>query len=102
MENIIGEFPDAGDDLDPDIFLREDKSFLISGDAPAEVLDGIIEGFVIDFEEVEYSTVAGFVLSNLNKIPQTGDKFDFRGYTIEVVDIYGNRIDKILVTKKLA
>jgi putative hemolysin len=100
MENIIGEFPDEGDDLDPDIFLREDKSFLISGDAPAEILDGIIEGFVIDFEEVEYSTVAGFVLSNLNKIPQTGDKFDFRGYTIEVVDIDGNRIDKILVTKK--
>lgn len=99
MENIIGEFPEAGEDLDPDIFLREDKSFLISGDAPAEVLDGIIEGFVIDFEEVEYSTVAGFVLSNLNKIPQTGDKFDFRGYTIEVVDIDGNRIDKILVTK---
>jgi len=81
--------------------VRDDKSFLISGDAPAEILDGIFEGFTTDFEEIDYSTVAGFVLSNINKIPQIGDKFDFKGFTIEVIDIDGNRIDKILIRQKV-
>lgn len=101
MENIMGEIPEVGDDPEPDIFVRDDKSFLISGDAPAEILDGIIEGFTTDFEEIDYSTVAGFVINNINKIPQIGDKFDFKGFTIEVIDIDGNRIDKILVTQKV-
>jgi putative hemolysin len=101
MENIMGEIPEEGENTEPDIFVRDDKSFLISGDAPAEILDGIFEGFTTDFEEIDYSTVAGFVLSNINKIPQIGDKFDFKGFTIEVIDIDGNRIDKILIRQKV-
>ena len=97
MENIIGEFPEEGDSMEPDIFIRDDKSVLVSGDAPVEILDGIIEGFMIDFEKIDYSTVAGFVFSNINKIPQIGDKFEYAGYLIEIVDIDGKRIDKILI-----
>jgi putative hemolysin len=100
MENIIGEMPEEGEDSEPDIFVRDDNSFLVSGDAPVEVLDGIIEGFKIDFEEADYSTVAGFVLSQINKIPKVGDKFKFVGHTIEIIDIDGNRIDKVLIVKE--
>ncbi len=99
MENIIGEFPQEGEPYEPDIFIRDDKSVLVNGDAPAEILDGIIEGFVIDYEKVDYSTVAGFVFSRINKIPQVGDKTEYAGYTIEIVDIDGNRIDKVLIRK---
>lgn len=45
MENIIGEIPEEGESEEPDIYIRDDKSVLLSGDAPIEVLDGIIEGF---------------------------------------------------------
>jgi putative hemolysin len=65
-----------------------------------EILDGIIEGFIIDFEKIDYSTVAGFVINNINKIPQVGDKFDYSNYKIEIVDIDGNRVDKILISRK--
>jgi len=101
MENIIGDMPEEGEDYEPDIFIRDDKSVLVSGDAPVEILDGIIEGFIIDFEKIDYSTVAGFVIKNINKIPQIGDKFDFKQYEIEIVDIDGNRVDKILITRKI-
>ena len=101
MENIIGEMPEEGEVYEPDIFIRDDKSVLVSGDAPVEILDGIIEGFIIDFEKIDYSTVAGFVIKNINKIPQIGDKFDFKQYEIEIVDIDGNRVDKILITRKI-
>ena len=100
MENIIGDMPEEGEVYEPDIFIRDDKSVLISGDAPVEILDGIIEGFIIDFEKIDYSTVAGFVINNINKIPQIGDKFDYNHYMIEIVDIDGNRVDKILITRK--
>ena len=100
MENIIGEMPEEGEVYEPDIFIRDDKSVLVSGDAPVEILDGIIEGFIIDFEKIDYSTVAGFVINNINKLPQIGDKFDYNHYKIEIVDIDGNRVDKILITRK--
>ena len=100
MENIIGSMPDEWEDLEPEVFVREDKSVLVSGDAPLETLTEIIEDFTIDFEEIGYSTVAGFVFNRINKLPQLGDKFTFHGYIIEVVDIDRNKIDKVLITKK--
>jgi len=99
MENIIGDIPDEGEPYEPEIFIRDDKSVLVSGDAPVEILEGIIENFVIDFEKIDYSTVAGFVFNNINKIPQIGDKFNYSDYIIEIVDIDGKRIDKVLITK---
>jgi putative hemolysin len=100
MENIIGDMPEEGEVYEPDIFIRDDNSVLVSGDASVEILDGIIEGLIIDFEKIDYSTVAGFVINYINKIPQIGDKFSYNNYEIEIVDIDGNRIDKILITKR--
>ncbi|SDC20733.1 hemolysin family protein [Williamwhitmania taraxaci] len=100
MENIIGSMPDEWEEPEPDVFVREDKSVLVSGDAPLETLTEIIEDFTIDFEEIGYSTVAGFVFNRINKIPQLGDKFTFRDYTIEIVDIDRNKIDKVLIRKR--
>lgn len=99
LENIIGDIPEEGESYEPDIFVRDDKSYLVSGDAPVEVLDGILENYMTDFEKIDYSTVAGFVLFNIKKIPRVGDKFELGGHTIEIVDIDGKRIDKILIRK---
>ena len=100
IENIIGQIPDEGELYEPEIFIREDKSVLVSGDAPVETFAGIIEGFTIDFEKINYSTVAGFVYNKIEKIPEIGDKFDYKGYSIEIVDLDGKKIDKILIFKK--
>lgn len=97
LENLIGEIPADDEQNEPDIFVRDDKSYLISGDAPVEILDGVFDNYITDLEDVEYATVAGFVLDHINKVPQVGDKFTFSKYIIEIVDIDGNRIDKILV-----
>jgi len=99
LENLIGSLPEEGEIMEPDIFIRDDKSFLISGDAPVEILDGVFENYITDLDNIDYATVAGFVLDNINKVPQIGVKFILRDYLIEIVDIDGNRIDKILVKK---
>lgn len=100
LENLIGDIPEEGESFEPDVFLRDDKSWLVSGDAPVEILDGIFDNYMTDFESIEYTTVAGFVLDNIHKIPQIGDKFTYDNYMIEIVDIDDNRIDKILITKQ--
>jgi putative hemolysin len=67
LENLIGDIPEEGESSEPDIFIRDDKSFLISGDAPVEILDGIFDNYMTDFEKIDYSTVAGFVLNNIDR-----------------------------------
>jgi len=99
MENLIGQMPDEGEVYEPDVFIRDDNSALVSGDAPVETLVDIIEDFTIDFEKIDYATVAGFVFNLIDKIPQIGDKVYYLGYKIEIVDIDGNKIDKVLISK---
>ncbi len=100
IENIVGEVPDEYDVEEPDVFTREDKSVLVNGDAPVETLSELIQNFTVDFEEIEYSSVAGFVINHLDKVPHVGDKFDYMDYSIEIVDMDRGKIDKILLVKK--
>lgn len=99
MEHLVGQIANEGEIYEPDLFIREDQSILVNGDATVETLSEIISDFSVDFEQVEYATVAGFVFNKLNKIPQIGDHFNFMGYRFEIVDLDGRKIDKILLIK---
>ena len=99
IENIAGQFPDDFDPEEPLIFVREDQSVLVSGDAPIEILSEIITDFTVDFDLIDYSTVAGFIFAGIDHMPRIGDKITYKNYTLEIVDVDGNKIDKVLVTK---
>lgn len=99
IENLVGTIPNENEIEEPDVFMRDDNSALVNGEAPIETLTHFIDDFIIDFDEIDYSTVAGFVLSNINKIPQLGDVFQYENVTFEIVDMDGNKIDKILISK---
>lgn len=103
FENLVGAIPEETDDeqTDPPIFMRDDHSALISGEAPIEILSQMDEDFIVNFDKIDYSTVAGFVFECINKIPAVGDQFDYDNLHFEIVDVDGNKIDKVLVTKKL-
>ena len=98
LEAIVGEFPQP-DVPDYEIRQREDGTFLIDGQIP-------FYDFLTRFEKAEwmnegehdFDTLAGFILHQLEKIPKTGDKLDWKGFKIEVMDMDGHRIDKVLVT----
>lgn len=99
METLVGTLSDENENEEPDIFMRDEHSALVNGEAPLETLTQFIDDFIIDFESIDYSTIAGFALSNINKIPQLGDKFNFKNTEFEIVDMDGNKIDKLLITK---
>jgi len=86
---------DEGDD--PPYIEREDGSWLVSGAANADLLGDRI-GVSMPSDR-DYSTVAGFALLVLRKIPETGETFKFDGYKFEVVDMDGRKIDKLLISR---
>jgi putative hemolysin len=62
--------------------------------------DELRDTLSLQFEHPEeYTTLGGYVMFKLNKVPQVGDKFDSDNYTFEVVDMDGKRVDKVLVKK---
>jgi putative hemolysin len=99
LEAMVGDLPSAASDGDSSVVLRKDGSWLIDG---LLSIDKFKEVFHIDAMPQEdmglYHTIAGFMLFNFNKIPSTGDHFEWAGLQFEVVDMDGNRIDKVLVT----
>ncbi|HYC39138.1 MAG TPA: hemolysin family protein [Chitinophagaceae bacterium] len=98
LEAIVGDIPQP-DVPDYEIRKREDGSYLVDGQIP-------FYDFLTRFEKAEwmnegehdFDTLAGFILHRLERIPQPGDKLSWRGFTLEVVDMDGHRIDKVLVT----
>jgi putative hemolysin len=99
MQAVVGELPRSGDaDTDaPSMVRREDGSWLVDGSLLVdEFLDGIGKAELRG--QGEYETVAGLVLDRMGSIPKAGDICSWDGCRIEVMDMDGNRIDKILVT----
>lgn len=88
---------DADEDDDPPIVEREDGSWLISGAANADLLTDQL-GMNMPGER-DYATVAGFALSVLKRLPETGETFAHQGWKFEVVDMDGRKIDKLIATQ---
>ena len=75
---------------------REDGSWLVDGGLSIDDF-GERVGIKTDGESRDYSTIAGLVLSLLERIPSVGDTTSWRGFSIEVVDMDGRRIDRLLI-----
>lgn len=97
-ENIFGELPDTDSDHEPQIIKRDKNSYLVDGDTQLDILNGIIGNMDIPDGEETFSTLAGYIMHKLGRIPRTGDSFNEHGIKFEVVDLDGLKIDKVLVT----
>ena len=96
LEAIVGEFDELEYD-DYTIKQRDDNSFLIDGGYPFyEFLVYFNQEELLNLEEVEYNTVAGCIIHELDRIPKEGEKVDWYDYTFEVLVMDGTRIDKVL------
>jgi putative hemolysin len=98
MEAILGDLPDL-DEVDPDIVKRQDGSFLVDGSALISDLNAHLGEEVIELLPSEYTTVSGFLVSHLNRIPAIGTIVDQEHWTFEVIDMDGRKIDKVLIKK---
>ncbi|RPI68041.1 MAG: HlyC/CorC family transporter, partial [Geobacteraceae bacterium] len=93
IEAIAGDLPEWGEDQGPQIVRRDDGSWLADGTIPTdevEAITGIDMGNRVEM-------LAGFVLGHLGRIPKAGASFKHGNAKFEVVDMDGNRIDKVLI-----
>ncbi len=98
-ENIFGTLPDLDDAEEPDIVTREDGSLLVDGMIPIDELRETLSLKEFDFEDADYSTLAGFILYKLSEIPKIGDVLKTEGYCFEIVDMDKSKIDRVLISK---
>jgi putative hemolysin len=100
MESVTGGFSSAVDEDGPQIVRRDDGSWLVDGSM--SVSDFVAElGLDPELEHHgDYETVAGLVLELMGSIPKAGESCTWDGCTIEIMDMDGNRIDKVLVTRR--
>ena len=99
LEELVGEIHDEHRrDQDAIFTPRDDGSWLVDGGAGVEKLAETF-GLRLDHVPREYSTVSGLVLAQLERIPSAGDSTIWNGLIIEVVDMDGRRIDKLLIRK---
>lgn len=94
LEALVGDISDSPEDIE--IIRRKDGSYLV--DAQISFYD-----FLAYFDNEElyadnpYNTLSGLILESLKNIPKTGEILNWHGYSFEIVDMDGPRIDKILV-----
>lgn len=100
LEAIVGYLPARRRQDRPSVVQRKDGSWLVDG-----MLD--IDRFKEHFEldelpgdgESHFNTVGGFVMAHLGHVPKATDSFEFSGLLLEVVDMDGKRVDKVLISQ---
>lgn len=102
LEAIVGDIPTIDELGEQEIMKREDGSYLVDGLVP---IDEFKERFHISRLPGEksgnYHTVGGFIMYKLGHIPVSGDNFELNSSRFEVIDMDGNRVDKILIIPRL-
>ena len=97
LEEIVGDInSDEGDNKNIDVVENKDGSFSVEADMNLLDLNDKIQS---KFEDKEVSTIGGFLLNKIEKIPSKGENFDIEGYKFEILDATATSIEKIKISK---
>jgi putative hemolysin len=98
LEAIVGDLPTSASGEEP-VSQQHDGTWQAEGNINIDDLAEKIGIPQAADEHKEYHTLAGYILSTAEEIPKTGATFDRAGFTFEIVNMDGNRIDKVKITK---
>lgn len=98
LEEIVGNILDEYDEEESHIQKRGKDEYVIDGMSELKELE---ERFGIDFEEDEFDTLNGFMVSKMDKIPEENEKFSVMvgDYQFQILKVENRRIEKVLVSK---
>jgi putative hemolysin len=99
LEAIVGDMPTQGRPQESGAKQRDDGSWLVDGLMPVDEFKDLFQ-IVKKLPEEEtgiYQTLGGFMMTQLGRIPEPADHFEWEGMRFEVMDMDGKRVDKILV-----
>jgi len=95
IEEIVGEIEDEFDVSEEQIEQVDDDTWRLDGRFP---IDEFNERFGTELPDEDFHTVAGFVFGQLGRAPEPGDDISYDGLRFDVLEVEGNRIERIAVT----
>ncbi|MGP0063383.1 MAG: hemolysin family protein [Isosphaeraceae bacterium] len=95
LHAIVGDMPESAEDEQPASVRQPDGSWLLHGRMPLDEFRDLFEQAAIP--EGDFHTLAGFVVAQLGHIPRVEEGLDYAGLHFEVVEMDGNRVDRIRV-----
>ncbi len=95
LEAIVGDMPESSEDEGPSSVRQPDGSWMLDGRMPLDEFRDLFDR--VEIHEVDFHTLAGFVVARLGHIPQVKESLDHAGLHFEVVEMDGNRVDRIRV-----
>lgn len=100
LEEIVGDIPTINAIEEQAITKREDGSYLIDGLVTIEKFKDFFQIKKLpDEKSGDFQTIGGFVMDRLDRIPVSGDNFEWESFRFEVIDMDKNRVDKVLVAR---
>lgn len=100
MEAVIGRTQSSGADAAPLVVTREDGSMLVDGTLPTGALRELLGGGALPGEDEHiFHTAAGMTIARFGRIPNVAEHFEWNGWHIEIVDLDGPRVDKLLLQR---
>ena len=101
MEAVIGRTQSSGLDATPLVVQREDGSMLVDGTLPVETLRELLGGGDLPGEDEHiFHTAAGMTIARFGRIPNVAEHFEWNHWRIEIVDLDGPRVDKLLLQRR--
>jgi len=100
VEEVMGEIRDPYDIEKSPVSKNNDGSYIVDGKISIYDLEEEIEGMSFP-EERDYDTLGGLILDSLEDIPKEGETIIHSDWEITVLDLDGNRITKVQITKKI-
>lgn len=98
LEAIVGDIPVTGEQVELRVVQREDGSWLVDGSLLIDEFKALFRLRSLPGEEDDtFQTIGGFVMMYMGRIPSSGEYFEWNGLRIEVIDMDGRRIDKLLI-----
>lgn len=98
LEEIVGNILDEYDEDKEYIEEKSKDEYVIEGKTPLEELE---ERFGISFEDEDFETINGFLISRMDKIPEPDEQFDvdYKGYNFKLLSVENKMIQSVLVTR---
>ncbi|MGB2906693.1 MAG: hemolysin family protein [Candidatus Aminicenantaceae bacterium] len=96
MEEIVGEIQDEYDNDEIQIIPEEADTYIVLGDVEVEELEDL---FDLELEDDDYITVGGLITHSLGRLPESGEKVEIKGLSLEILEVDQMRITKLRIKK---
>lgn len=99
LEEIVGNIDDEGDDNSEFIVAKEDNKYVVDGLTRIEDIEDYLD---IEFDDNNFETINGYLISKLEHIPDKKEKFEYNycGFRFKVLSVENKMIKQVLITKE--